>query len=66
MDTDPTQHGTHGTHTSTRCPGCGWPEDEAYRVVSRHTVSAGQIVYTRCPCGRLRVRLFRVPGAVHG
>ncbi|MFW5419330.1 hypothetical protein J0910_22185 [Nocardiopsis sp. CNT-189] len=63
MDTEATGNGT--LHPA-RCPDCGWPEDQAYRVVSRHTVSAGQLLYTRCPCGRLSTRLLRIPGAVHG
>ncbi|MFC4565353.1 hypothetical protein ACFO4E_26150 [Nocardiopsis mangrovi] len=45
----------------TTCPGCGWPDSEVFEVVSRHMVSTGMMVYTRCPCGRLRARTVTVP-----
>ncbi|WP_211302914.1 hypothetical protein [Allonocardiopsis opalescens] len=43
------------------CARCGWPEDQPFEVVSRHSTSTGTLVYTRCACGRLQVR--RLGGA---
>lgn len=40
-----------------RCPNCGWPQREPYEIVSRHRTSSGVVVYTRCMCGALQVRL---------
>jgi hypothetical protein len=41
--------------TSERCPSCGWPLAQAYELVSWHDTSEGPVVYSRCPCGRLRM-----------
>jgi hypothetical protein len=41
------------------CPDCGWPEAEPYEVLSRHATSEGEIVWSRCACGRLRVHRGR-------
>ncbi|TDB81516.1 hypothetical protein E1264_32645 [Actinomadura sp. KC216] len=41
------------------CPRCGWPESEAYEVLSRHLTSEGVVTYTRCACGEVQVRVRR-------
>ncbi|WP_017541727.1 MULTISPECIES: hypothetical protein [Nocardiopsis] len=46
-----------------RCPSCGRPDGTDEQVVSRHPVSFGTIVYTRCACGRLSVRTARAARA---
>ncbi|WP_067965240.1 hypothetical protein [Nocardiopsis trehalosi] len=52
--------------TEPTCPDCGWPDAEVYEVVSRHPVSTGLLLYTRCPCGRLRAHPVPVPGTGRG
>ncbi|MDA2813845.1 hypothetical protein O4J56_24580 [Nocardiopsis sp. RSe5-2] len=44
------------TPAPAHCPSCGRPDDGGDQVVSRHQVSFGTVLYTRCTCGRLRVR----------
>ncbi|MFL1380195.1 hypothetical protein [Nocardiopsis protaetiae] len=41
--------------TST-CPHCGWPDSQPFRVMSRHTTTAGLTMWVRCACGSLQVR----------
>lgn len=45
------------------CPGCAWPLDEPYEVVSRHATSEGVVTYSRCACGEMRVTLRPYGGA---
>lgn len=45
------------------CPRCGWPDSEPYEVVSRHQTSDGLVVWTRCVCGALQLRLGQAVGA---
>ncbi|MGP3988568.1 hypothetical protein [Streptomyces sp. 3N207] len=44
-----------------RCATCSWPLHDPYETVSRHPVTEGTVVYSRCACGTLRVWLQR-PG----
>lgn len=46
-----------GSAAITRCPYCGYPDAEPFRVLSRHRTSAGQTVWTRCRCGSLQTRV---------
>jgi len=46
---------------SGQCAACGWPLHDPYETVSRHPVTEGTVVYSRCACGTLRVWLQR-PG----
>ena len=39
------------------CPRCGWPRSEIYKVLSRHLTSEGVVIYTRCACGEVQVRV---------
>ncbi|MCI3225116.1 hypothetical protein [Streptomyces sp. NP-1717] len=39
------------------CADCGWPVESPLQEASRHTVTEGTVVYTRCACGRVRVWL---------
>lgn len=41
---------------------CGHSQHEPGEVASRHMTSEGVLVYTRCACGALRVRLHRWDG----
>ncbi|WP_326808736.1 MULTISPECIES: hypothetical protein [unclassified Streptomyces] len=52
----------HRSENSGRCAACGWPLRDPYTVVSRHPVTEGVIVYTRCACGTLRGWLERAGG----
>lgn len=65
-NTEPGSADTHarapGSRVVRRCATCGWPSDEPYEVVSRHPVTEGVIVYSRCACGVLRVWLHRTQG----
>ncbi len=47
------------TNAALACRYCGWPEQETYEVVSRHRTSEGTVVYSRCACGALQVRVHR-------
>jgi hypothetical protein len=47
--------GAMDNESSCYCPSCGWPTSEVYELVSRHQTSEGEVVYSRCPCGRLLV-----------
>lgn len=49
-----------------RCPNCGWPEREPYEILSRHRTSSGVVVYTRCICGALQVRVLAPDQGVDG
>lgn len=42
---------------SSRCDACGRIEDPRMTVLSRHLTSQGEVVYTRCLCGSVGVRL---------
>jgi hypothetical protein len=42
---------------STRCGACGRVENAHLTVLSRHRTSQGEVVYTRCLCGSVGVRL---------
>ncbi|HEX5569471.1 MAG TPA: hypothetical protein VFY14_21540 [Streptomyces sp.] len=44
------------------CPYCGWPDAQPVRVVSRHSTSTGQTVWTRCACGSLQMRVLDAAG----
>lgn len=56
----PTVGQAPGQVDETACVDCGWPDTDA-AVVSRHRTSEGVVVWTRCICGALQVRLHR-PG----
>lgn len=55
--------GAHDDRKDRRCATCGWPLRDPYEVVSRHPVTEGVVVYSRCACGVLRVWLQRSRGA---
>lgn len=40
------------------CDACGRTEGPWENVISRHRTSEGEIVYTRCTCGSVAVRLI--------
>jgi len=41
----------------SHCPHCGWPDVEAYQVVSRRlTRDSALLSWTRCACGSLQMR----------
>jgi hypothetical protein len=46
----------------TTCPYCSWPDSEPVDVLSEHRTAEGLIVWTRCPCGSLQVRLAAASG----
>jgi len=46
---------------SSRCPACGRIEDPYMAVLSRHRTSQGEVLYTRCLCGSVGVRLNSLP-----
>lgn len=46
----------------TRCPYCGRPDTDLFRVLSRHDTAAGQTVWTRCACGSLQWRVRDAAG----
>ncbi|MEU1897538.1 hypothetical protein ABZ512_04125 [Nocardiopsis dassonvillei] len=48
---------------TTVCPHCGWPDDQPFRVVSRHTTGRGLTVWVRCACGSVQVREVGAAGA---
>ncbi|GCD99491.1 hypothetical protein EHYA_07213 [Embleya hyalina] len=48
---------------SSRCDACGRIEDPRMTVLSRHSTSQGEVVYTRCLCGSVGVRLRPDPDA---
>lgn len=39
------------------CDACGRTEGPWEHVISRHRTSEGEVVYTRCTCGSVAVRL---------
>ena len=39
------------------CQVCAWPVAEPYEIVSRHVTSEGVVIYSRCACGEMQVRL---------
>ncbi|WP_067711311.1 hypothetical protein [Nocardia yamanashiensis] len=43
--------------TQPLCPNCGWPADEPFETLSRHRTSEGTVIYHRCACGAIRIRL---------
>ena len=48
------------------CGVCGRTESGREPVLSRHHTSQGEIVYTRCLCGSVAVRLVAAPRAGDG
>lgn len=42
----------------SRCPYCGWPDDQPPVTLSRHATGKGQTVWTRCRCGSLQARIL--------
>lgn len=46
---------------SSRCPACGRIEDPRTAVLSRHRTSQGEVLYTRCLCGSVGIRLDSGP-----
>ncbi|WP_031506155.1 hypothetical protein [Streptomyces megasporus] len=48
---------------TSQCPHCGWPDARPIKVVSRHSTSTGQTVWTRCACGSLQMRVVDEAGA---
>ena len=47
---------------TTRCPHCGWPDDQPFQIVSRHRTATGETVWTRCSCGSLQMRVLDPAG----
>ncbi|HZE37882.1 MAG TPA: hypothetical protein VE172_03645 [Stackebrandtia sp.] len=42
---------------TTLCPHCGWPDAEAYQVISRRlTRDSSTLSWVRCACGSLQMR----------
>jgi hypothetical protein len=48
------------------CDVCGRIEGRWERVLSRHRTSEGEVVYTRCSCGSVAVRLLAPPWPTDG
>lgn len=46
-----------------RCPYCGWPDTQPFRVLSRHYTPEGLTVWIRCACGSVQVWVVDHAGA---